>query len=386
VKLRKFSAQEVQGFLATYGIITLLFVASAYATLINWPHFAQDSRYYYAMALHFGGHSEVESRALLETLMTQLGVHGEVPDVSKLFHWGLVEPRVLLPLLAVPFVAIAGYKGFLLLQVLLTYALVVLLFRFVSKSYGRAAAFVVALLYVASHYIMYFSMSLLTEPLTMLLTLLLLFAARSYLTFGRSRTLLWVGGVVLLLAFTRQATFVAALAFVCAWLGALILRHNSKKWGMLALVVGGVALVVQVLQSILFPFSQLNEFLKATKSSNLFEAILNSPALAIHIFSKDFQTLMKGDLVLVAIILLSFASVFLFWRRPESHLAIGAFAGAVLYNVTNGTTTQFRYSLPALDFYLLVIAVLVASFSARDKTSEITFEGLEIPNDATRKS
>jgi len=370
-----------------YLIITALFAVMAYATLINWPHFALDARYYYAMALHFGGHSEIESRDMVIALMHQLGVHAPMPEIQQLFHWGMVEPRVVLPLIAAPFVALWGFKGFLLVEIAFTYALIIALFYFLSRAYGRGPAFIAAILLMTSHYIMYFSLSLLTEPLTMFISVLLLFSAWQYVRERRVTWLYVLAGLVIIQGFTRQATFVAALAFGCAWLGALVLRKPRRSLGAVALVVSVTAVGVQIIQSLIWPFSQLNQFYEITGTNNLGDALLKLPGVAWNILYWDMHTFLRGDLVLVAILLLTLVSVLIFWRRAESHMIIGAFLGIAVYNVTNGTTTQFRYSLPALAFYLTGIALLVSYLISRtDRRQQYPSVGFETPSDETRSS
>ena len=66
----------------------------------------------------------------------------------------------------------------------------------------------------------------------------------------------------------------------------------------------------------------------------------------------------------------------------ESQLLLGAILGIALYNVTNGTPTGFRYSMPGLAFFAVSAALLIARADLRPEPSP----DLERPSDASRRS
>ena len=123
-----------------------------------------------------------------------------------------------------------------------------------------------------------------------------------------------------------------------------------------AVVVAATAVITQILQTVLFPFSQSGQFLKATDSSTLGEALTRVPGLAYHLFAVDINMFMAEDKPLLFLFVLSVGGVVLFWKHEEAHLLFGAMIAVALYNITNGSATGFRYALPGLVFYLLVVA------------------------------
>ena len=152
-------------------------------------------------------------------------------------------------------------------------------------------------------------------------------------------------------------------------LGSLVERRNSS-WMWPAIVVTVASLGSQLVQTLVFPsFSQLNQFYRATGTDNLLDALLAVPGLAYRIVVSDFFLLLKYDRVLIFLILLALAGIVLFIRRAESHLLIGAILATALYNITNGTPTQFRYATPGIIFFIVLAACVIhrtgRSISAR---------------------
>ena len=139
-----------------------------------------------------------------------------------------------------------------------------------------------------------------------------------------------------------------------------------------AIVVGGASLGSQLVQSIVWPFSQASQYLRMTGSSSLLEAIAHTPGLAWHLFVSDVETFMVADQALLIIFFLSIGAMILFWRHEEAHLLFGAMIAVALYNITNGTASAFRYAIPGLVFYVLPIALMVRSTFAAKRSESLS--------------
>jgi hypothetical protein len=340
-----------------YVVVGVVFLASYLSILATRPQFVPDSQYYLGMSLWYGGLSQEDAHARVEELGIPAGFRG--PDVEMMFGWGLVQPRVVLPALAAPLVRLLGPTGLAVTTGIITIILVLVLHEVLLRRFGRGTALAVVVLMLCSSFLMFFNAAMLTESLSALFGVLSLVAAWQY---QRDRSVQWLvvlGVITAFSAFTRQATFIVAAAFIVAWLLSLVIRRADRGWGMPALVVGVVAVGLQIVQTIAFPtFSQAQQFERATGTSSLWEAIAAAPGLLFRIVKAELLAFMTDDLALLVIIALALLSVVVFWQRSESHLLVGALLGIGLYNITNGTATGFRYAIPGLVFFVVSVAIL----------------------------
>lgn len=363
---RSGAVARTRGWIARHRVALLLLVIvgavflAAYASVLKHsPQYAPDTRYYAGMALWFGGTDQDAARDLVAEHTARSG--WETPATDELFGWGLVQPRVVYPLLSVPFVWLMGIEGMLVVPLLAMAAVVGLLTWMLYRRYGLASALVPVLLVVASHHLIFFGTAMLTESLTALWAVLMLAVVWRYHSDPRRRYLGFLVLLVLLMAFTRQATLIPAGALVAAWLGAALVRDRPRRWMWPAITVTATTVAAQVTQTLVFPtFSQTNQFLRATGTDSLTEALAAAPRLMRHILETDLQAYMRSDRALLALIVLSVIAIVVLWRRPESHLLLGAMAGIAVYNVTNGTPTAFRYAMPGLVFFAVAVAALIA--------------------------
>lgn len=345
-------------------------------SLTAWakPLFAPDTRYYYAMALHFGGASQEEAAA---TVAAQSALSGwESPGPDQLFGWGLVQPRVVYPALATPFVKLFGVWGLAVVSGMALFALVLALTTLLLRRYGAIPAVGVVLLLLSSTQILFNSTAMLTESLSALWTTLIAAVAFRHVRDPRRIYLIGLFALTVVSAFTRQATLIPAAALLSAWLLGLILRRDHR-WAGPAWVVTLTAVGLQVLQGWIFPtFSQKKQYLHMTNSDSLGEALAATPDLVWHIASTNARQWAGVDLAVPLLIVVMTVSVVVFWRRPESHLVLGAVAASALYNVTNGTPVGIRYAMPGLVFYALAAGQLLAACAGVMSSS--------IRNDAVR--
>jgi hypothetical protein len=365
--------------LLDYVIILTIFVVVMVSMIMLRQQFFPDSAHYLAMSLWFSGMSQEDA---LQAVLHRSVANGYEPNtsVALLFDWGLVKPRVVLPLLSVPFIWIFGQNGLAVTTAIITFILVFMLYKFLSRLYGRVASVVSIVLMLSSMSITIFSFGMLTESLSALWGVLTLAFAYRY---QKERTLRWIVGLVIvtvLSGFTRQATFIVAGAFVVAWLFSLFSRRERRNWGIPALAVAGTALVVQVAQTLLFPFSQGDQYMRMTGTDSLWGALLATPALVKKILVEELVSYVLDDQVLVILILLSAISMVVFWRRTESHLLFGALLGIALYNITNGNATHFRYAIPGLVFFLASVSLLLNQLQVRVSQNRVgTASLLETP-------
>lgn len=342
-----------------WGIVATTF-AITYLTYVRWYRmFYPDSRYYLAMTYLFLGNDPETARALTVDFAEPRGI--AIPETDRLFGWGLVQPRVVYPVLSMPFVALFGPFGLAVVPLLATIAVTVLLVVILRRRYGTGAALAAVLLMNASLFLVSIYTGMLTESLSGLFSILALLAAWRWFERPSPWLLVGMGAATALSAFTRQATFIMAGAFVMAWLLGSIFERRNSRWMWPAIVVAGTSLFCQILQSIVFPsFSQLDQFLAQAGADSLGEALLQVPRMLGHIILSDAASLMRGDRTLLFLIGLALVGMVVFFRRTEAHLLFGALLATGLYNVTNGTPTQFRYATPGMVFWMLSATLLLS--------------------------
>lgn len=326
-----------------------------------------DSRYYIAMTLRFAGKSPEEARTITEGITSVFGI--AVPETDVLFGWGLVQPRVVLPLLAsVPTRIFGVYWGLVLTVFVINLILTILMTVILKRRYGNSAAMLALVLINSSMYLQAFKAGMLTESLSALWTTLSLLAAWKWIK-DRTQWALWaVFGTVLASAFTRQATLIVAGAFASAWILGLVIRRTNE-WMAPALVAVGTSIGAQVFQTLVFPFSQAGQFMRMTETDTVGEALLATPGLLVGIIQYDTYRFLTEDLPLLVFILLALVSLLLFFRSQESHLLFGAILGFAVYNITNGNATQFRYAVPGLIFYALSVGLLTGKASLQRRSN-----------------
>ena len=275
-----------------------------------------------------------------------------------------------------------GVRGLTVTTGIITLILVFVLYKFLVRRYGRVPAVVSVLLMLSSMFIMVFSVGMLTESLSALWGVATLAAAYRYQRDPRTRWIIVMVAVTLLSAFTRQATFIVAGAFLVAWLLSFIVPRATRGWTIPAIAVAGAALLAQVIQTALFPFSQGDQYMRMTQTDSLWGAILATPKLVAGILREELAAYATEDQVLLILIGLALISMVVFWRRTESHLLLGAILGIALYNITNGNATHFRYAIPGIVFFLGSISVLLIHLQASARRGQDSLSEPEKPTAA----
>lgn len=336
------------------------------AYMLRRPFFYPDSRHYLAMAYWFGGESQESARDLTVEFGEHYGL--PVPPVDTLFGWGLVQPRVVLPALAALPVRLFGPFGLAGTVLIILIAMTVVFTLILKRRFGNLVAASIMLLVNSCGYLMVFNGGMLTESLSALWSALTLIATWWWFARRRRWILVLLALTVIGAAFTRQATFITAGAFVVAWLLGSLIARRWNEWTIPALIVAATSLGCQILQTLLFPsFSQLDQFLKESEADNLGEALLNVPRMAANLLRNDVMAFLYSDVPMLLLMLLGIGCVVLHIKRPEAHLLIGAILGTALYNITNGTPTQFRYAIPGLIFWVLAAAMTLRTVTQHNE-------------------
>jgi len=226
-------------------VVVSTFVVT-YGSVVRFkPLFAPDSTYYGAMAVWFGGSSKQEAIRQVTEMRRQSGWPTPPLVVDRLFGWGLVQPRVVLPALSAPFVRIWGIDGLVVVPGLAMAALVGVLTWMLVRRWGRLPAVAVVVLVMCSPKIMFYGSAMLTESLSALWGALILVAAWRYQRRRGWQPVVWMVLLTVISGFTRQASLIPATAFLAAWFFAVLLRSRPNRWGVPALAVTVTSVAVQ---------------------------------------------------------------------------------------------------------------------------------------------
>lgn len=334
-----------------------------FVALVSWsapaPTFLPDTRYYASMALHVAGNSQSYSRNYVARYTEHLGY--STPRTRDLFSWGLVGPRLVYPTLSAPFIQEFGMGGMLVVPLVSFVLGVLVMAQAAVRRMPLAAALVPLVLYLGSKGMVTYGTSMLTEPLALLLVagVALTLPLDSRPT-GR-RPLWWALGLMTVLAFTRQSTLIPAGAVAVAYLGSVVAQRRLRTpWLPFALVTTGTTLFWQWFQGWLWPgFSQITQWKYKTNTHSVLDALQATPDLFWKIVTTDTDYLVASDRPLLVLLALSLVAAVVRIHRVEGQLLLGALLATVLYSVTNGTPTAFRYGEPAMVFLVLGVGSLV---------------------------
>jgi hypothetical protein len=329
-----------------------------------------DSLFYYGRALLYSGYSREEAFAKANEAGDTIGFN--VPSVERMFDWNLVEPRVVYSLLSAPFVRLMGWHGLLVVSIGAVALLFGLMGWALRRRYGTVVGLAVMSLVLSSGTWFFFGVAALTESLSALWFALALGAAwRARAAGGRRRRawLLAAGVVTVLFAFTRQAMLIPAGALFAAWLGEWAKTKTPKNsWAGPAAVIVGVAAACQVFQLLAFPYSPKAEWLVQTGSDTwtLKQSLFNG-LRAVYLSLTAFS---GSDAAMAVLIVLLAASFAVCWRRVEVHLAAGALAAGMVYQILNGAAqVRLRYCQPGWFAYVLAVGALLGWLATRPRAA-----------------
>ena len=339
-------------------ILSMFVGAVVTAQKVN-EQFVPDSRYYAAMAFRYTGLTQEEAREATIPSNDEQG--WDTPPVESLFGWGLVQPRVVYPALSAPFVLVFGMQGMLVVPILSMLFVVFVAYRVLLDRYGPGPALAVTVLLLGSHFVFYWGTAMLTEgPAAAIGTGV--FLTLPIWREPRKWDLLICTGLILVLAFTRQAAVIPGGAILVAALGhSISSRKLWNRWSLFALSSVVTVVGAQLLQRNRWPTFSISThyFTRVAEVDNMTDAILAVPSVLKNIFILDLNQYMARDQAFLLLFALAIASFAVLWNKTEAHLLAGAFAATLLLNVLNGTPTAFRYAMPGLIFYLVAAAAVI---------------------------
>ncbi|WP_037575284.1 ArnT family glycosyltransferase [Phaeacidiphilus oryzae] len=318
-----------------------------------------DSRYYMVMTLRDMGVPLPQAITRVHDFMPRVPVESWYFSTSDP-TWVMVSSRILYPALSVPFVALLGLNlGMLAVPVLSVLTAVLATARLVQRTYGPVAAVIAVSALSGSVVLSRNQITTYTDTLAMALTALLM----CNLPIGRrvSRTnLVLAAFLVVMLDFTRQVGPVPAGMAVLPWLWLWVRdRRLRNRWASSALVVGGTAVVVQLVLMLIAPFGASSTYAQSHQAYTLGAQLVAFPGAFVHLLHENLHYVGWADPVLLLSMGLALLFCALRFRSETTAVFLGTLLPAELLGVLS-TMSYLRYELVAFPAMCLAAGGLVA--------------------------
>jgi hypothetical protein len=356
-----------------------------WANIVTRTQWISDSRLYLAWSYRYLGYSQAESAHRTHDFLVNMdGVRpcdtlcwpaGYEHGFFSGANGAVVGARPLYPLLSSPFVGLFGPYGMLVVPVVSFGVAIALMALLAHRLWGRHWGLLAGLLLLIPGTVSRFAVYAMTEALAVVLTL----ACVLFLPLARvpkRRDLLWFGVTLVLGLCVRQFGIALTAGVVLAWLVvAARERRWANVWWRFALVAVGVTAATLAAQSVVtriwFGGAALDlsgRYQQLTCHALHHCGIASLPWGLRYIARADYGTL-RGDLALLAIVVLAVVAVL--WRRRSELTALtaGAALATVVLNLLVVWPSYYRYFVPIQPLVLLAGLALVADFAARPRRS-----------------
>ncbi len=360
-----------RGWLLLLGLYVFTLVLSL-TLRVNW---GADSRLYLAWTYWYLGYSQPEAAQLSYDFLIGIVVPERCPTcwppnfASEFFtgqYAAVVAPRVFLPLVSAPLVALFGPNGMLVVSMLCYAGAVVAVVLFASRLWGQRWALVAGLMMLVPVSLVRWAAIGHTEAAAILFTVWpLLFLPLARRT-GR-RDVVWFTVLVVLGMANRQFAIALPLAVAAVWLLVAVrdrtLRNPWLPFAVWGTVLGTAALAVQMLvpprifggEKLSLP-DQFSALAQEQYGATGLKAVYKVTAGLIR---SDLLGL-RFDLVLCALLVLAAVAVGWRFRSELSVLAATSFVVVSAIYVIQFHPSAFRYQVPIIPLLGLAAIALMA--------------------------
>jgi hypothetical protein len=343
-----------------------LVVLAVTATAMIWTYASThqifpDSQWYLIYTYHYMGYDKAHGEQIVLDYIRDHGTFQPYDYLwaSKPFTLSY-RPRMLLPLLSIPWVALFGPGGIVVVPAIAFVVAMFLIYRFATVHASVPASVAAGVLAVASPLIAKWCVGGLTDSLALMLhtALLLLLPwrkpATKWTVAGLALTAFLVGTARVITPYTVAT--VAAVWFWAMWRD----RGRWRSWtaaaaGAAAGVVGG-AIWSKLVSA---PLSSRDHFFSMTggKARTLGEAMPWYRDTVPTSLAKE-ATIVLSSWPLVLLLVLSIVASVVAWRTVVPWLVASAWVGATGIFLIAPFMTMFRYELPMLPALVVAVAVL----------------------------
>ena len=272
-------------------------------------------------AIHGVNHNIIEPKILL-------------PENSPVWH--LSAPRVLYPILSIPFVAVLGIPGMLVVPALALLGVLVIN-HLIAKSVGRPelALLFNAIIVSSSTVSRWFVANLTDGLLAFLIGLIVLIEIKA------KNLKNWILLVVIIVLLASATRFSAPI-FLALGLSYLLIREVPKA---VTLIVTGICGALPLLF-----FDSASSVLPGSGSDSLISKLIHLPLQSIKVLVVEIGQLVVLDRIFFFLLIFSLFCAYQL-RGRVAILTAGVLMGVLAVGFINGTLgVNFRYQLPLISF------------------------------------
>ena len=309
---------------------------------LDFGLFHPDGKLYTFKTLTLLGKSELEAGALVSDWYSTHAFKLKYFEPSSLYFdihplWQLYKPRVLYPILSVPFVAILGIQGMLVVPALSMLVLLISVFLIGIKVGNEKLAFVIVFMLSISPVVNRWMFANITDGLLTAITCVFLV---SLLYIQKPNLFLFVGCVLILLGSFTRTSMVQWLA-ICV--GIYFMNHKRN-----AIILGFVSIILFIpsaagnLETGILPNEQKSSFI---------ERPIQLVGSMFKVGFYELGQLLVLDRILLLLLGLSVLFSVINISKPSSRLFLLTLSALWITGAVNGTIgVNFRYQLPLLPF------------------------------------
>lgn len=314
-----------------------------------------DGAHYTFQTLRFLGHTPQEANKLVFNWYSAHSAKDLTFTNSSLLPnnnsvWGLVAPRILYPVLSMPFVSILGISGMMIIPCA-SFILLLLIIGKVGLSLEKPKlAILLIVLYSSSPTVLRWMISNCTDSL---LTFLFAWAAAVLFFWrGTKRDLITIFLLVILTGLTRFS--------ITIWVPivtTLFFHRRVNKIKALLLLLTSLAVFIPTL---LFSFKVPGESSSEQVTANFGRMVLN----LCKVFIFEIGELVVLDRIFIMLLIAAVFFSILNWRRFTSGLFLASATGVCALTLINPVLgVNFRYQLPIISIMAILLLENIAEIS-----------------------
>ena len=308
----------------------------------DYGSYHPDGALYTTRALDWSGYTETEAAKIVSDWYNihAFKFNNTVPsDFYYSVHHLYPEysPRILYPLLSIPFVKLFGVPGMLVVPALSFLVILLVILKIGIELNKPFVAFLTLVSVASSSTVVRWMMANTTDAL-----LAGIFSVTAYCLLRKISSYRWYlvfGVLVMLTGLTR-----ISILFWIACASVLLIQKNRKK--AIFITVVSVLIVIPTLLS-----NSSNSFLAVEADRGLWQRIMLYPFYLIKITFYEFVQLFVLDRILFFLCALSIYLSFKYINKDSSRYLLLVLSAGLLTGAMNGTVgVNFRYQLPVIAF------------------------------------
>jgi hypothetical protein len=351
--------------LIVYGLFFTIFLVAVLSRLFfnglvfnfDYGLYQPDGAHYFYRTLIFLGHDSIAASNEVASWYRINGFKNNLFDSSILRPensqlWGLVSPRILYPLLSIPFVWLVGAPGMLVVPIVSFLLICIVCFKFTKKYNSEVFALFITLAVSVSPTILRWMISNVTDSL-----LCALFATTAYvmsLEIKDSKKFAWLIVLVIATSITRFCLPIW-LAIAVVWF-----VNNKRRYSVLLV---GLSSIMSIPVFLSAPDDSL---LPGTNPVTFSEKISGLMVSFLKVGFYEVAELAALDRVLLVLLGLAIILSIQSLKALESQYFLGVLLAVWLIGAINGTVgVNFRYQMPILGFMFWVLSVNFPKFRNR---------------------